>query len=73
MTGTDHTALIKDVVHTTIAGGRNLFCAWPWTGGIHNFGNGEIVIAYTEKPCAYQTYEDTQHGERGPARPLPNA
>ncbi len=54
---------ITDVVHSRIAGGANLFCAWPWTGGIHNFGNGEIVIAYTERPCTYQTTKDIEHSE----------
>ena len=54
---------ITGVAHSRIAGGPDLFCAWPWTGGIHNFGTGEIVIAYTEKPSAYKTIEDVQHGE----------
>ncbi|MBI3941903.1 MAG: exo-alpha-sialidase [Chloroflexi bacterium] len=58
-----HTVKIQQVEHSQIAGGPEIFCAWPWTGGVHNFGNGEIVIAYTEKPCAYQKYEDVQHGE----------
>ncbi len=57
------TIRISDVVHNTIAGGPNLFCSHPFTGGIHNFGGGEIVIAYTEKECAYQTREDGSHGE----------
>jgi hypothetical protein len=54
---------IYNLVHSRIAGGPELFCGWPWTGGIHNFGDGEIIIAYTEKPCSYKTYEDTMHGE----------
>jgi len=58
---------IHDLVHDCIAGGESFFCSWPWTGGIHDFGNGEIVIAYTEKPCAYETIEDVEHGE-GEAR-----
>jgi hypothetical protein len=58
---------MHDPVHGRIAGGPELFCSWPWTGGIHNFGDGEVVIAYTEKPCAYQTIEDVENGE-GEAR-----
>jgi macrodomain Ter protein organizer (MatP/YcbG family) len=54
---------IFDVQNLIVAGGENLFCSWPWTGGIHNFGNGEIVIAYTEKACAYQEADDVAHGE----------
>ena len=54
---------INDLVHSKIARGPKLSCAWPWTGGVYNFGDGEIVIAYTKKPCAYQGYEDILHGE----------
>lgn len=53
---------IHDVTHTDIAGGRDLYCAWPWLGSVHNFGDGEVVITYTEKPCAYQTREDLARG-----------
>jgi hypothetical protein len=57
------TIRISDVIHRTIAGGTDLFCSHPLTGGIHNFGGGEIVIAYTEKECDYQNRDDVSHGE----------
>ena len=63
MTRTNRSVKIADVVHSRIAGGTNLWCTWPRTGGIHNFGDGEIVFAYTEKACAYRTSEDVQHSE----------
>jgi len=63
MTNASRSVKIYDLVHSRIAGGRNLFCAWPFTGGIHSFGGGEIVFTYTEKPSAYQTPEDVKHHE----------
>jgi len=56
---------LLDVEHFRIAGREDTYCAWPWTGGIENFGGGEIAITFTERPCAYRTLDDVEHHETG--------
>jgi len=52
---------ISGLRHIKVAGKENLYCGWPWTGNIHNFGGGELAVIFTEADCAYRGPEDIEH------------
>ena len=52
---------VSHVAHVKIAGQPTTYCAWPWMGGMHNFGGGEITVAFLEGPSRYESDEDVNH------------
>ena len=52
---------ITDLRHVTIAYSRDTYRGHPRTGGIHNFGNGELAVIYNRSPCSYEKYNEVYH------------
>ena len=53
---------LRDVRHTKVCYSKQTYCGHPSQSGLHNFGNGEIVIIHNHAICAYEQEEDVGHG-----------
>ncbi len=54
---------VSNISHVKVAGTPTNYCGWPWIGGIHNFGSGELTVAFAEAPWHYQADELINHYE----------
>lgn len=53
---------MKLIEHTVVYRNEGEFCAWPFSGGMWQFGDGEIVVGFTRAPADYARPEDLHHG-----------
>ena len=56
---------IQDIQHIHLHGNRITYCGHPRQGGIHYFGNGELVVMHNHAPCLYEKPADVQHDYGG--------
>jgi hypothetical protein len=56
---------LRDVEHVALHGNRITYCGHPRQGGIHYFGNGEIVVMHNHAPSQYEKLSDVQHDHGG--------
>ena len=55
----------ENIEHVKVCGSPETYCGHPRQGGIHYFGNGELVLIHNHAPCAYERPEDVRHDEHG--------
>ncbi len=53
---------MKSIEHSILYRNESEFCAWPFSGGMWQFDDGEIVVGFTRAPVNYANASDLGHG-----------
>ena len=56
-------AYVRDAQHGIVYRNDREFCGWPFICGFWTTGNGDHLVAFQKKPCAYTAPGDVHHDE----------
>ncbi|MHC4874045.1 MAG: hypothetical protein ACYTFY_19520, partial [Planctomycetota bacterium] len=51
-----------EATHTTIFRDNNYFSAWPFSGGLYQYSDGEVVAGFFRGKVDYSKKEQINHG-----------
>ena len=62
---TGHRPQPTQVEHSVVCRSEDTYCGHPSTGGMYNFGGGELALLHWHAPCRYSCAQDVRHSLRG--------